>query len=103
MKILVFSFHNLAGVVEVNGPRYQVKFSGYDAVTAAIELGYVNQPDDRDQDRIGYEHPAFSATCREVLECSVEYWTNEEILESLTSDQAEAGVARLAEQIINNV
>lgn len=68
--------------VEIFGKVVEFNFLCYDAVTAAIELGIIEQPDDRDQMRIGYENPAFSATVRELLAsgCSVLYQQNNHVL-----------------------
>ena len=68
--------------VEIFGKTVEFNFSCYDAVTAAIELGYIEQPDDRDQVRIGYENPAFSATVRELLasDVRVSYQQNNHLL-----------------------
>lgn len=68
--------------VEIFGKTVEFNFSCYDAVTAAIDLRYIEQPDDRDQVRIGYENPAFSATVRELLasDVRVSYQQNNHLL-----------------------
>ncbi len=54
--------------VELFGKSVEFNFTRYDAVTAGIELGHIQEPDDRDQKQIRYNHPAFSATVREAAE-----------------------------------
>lgn len=86
--------------VKLFGKSVEFNFTRYDAVTAGIELGLVEQPEDRDCDRIGYEKPMYSRT---VLDAEptwrVFYTQNEEILSELSgTDFAEQIVSHLALQ-----
>lgn len=87
--------------VEVFGKDINIEFTKYDAITAAIELGFMEEPTDRDETRVGYEKTAFSATVREVWpwEHRVAYQDNDTYLSELSgTDFAEQIVIRLALQ-----
>lgn len=89
------------GKVAVFGREVEFHFSRYNAVTAAIELGYLEQPDDRDGYRVGYEKPVFSAVVRESFDYAkrIQYQSNTEVLRELSGTQfAEDIVSRLALQ-----
>ena len=78
-----------------------LQFTKYDAITAAMELGFMEEPTDRDEKRVGYEKTAFSATAREVWpwEQRVNYQENDAYLfEFGGSIQGEQIITRLAWQ-----
>jgi hypothetical protein len=86
---------------EYSGSMVEFQFAQYDAVTAAIELEFMEQPDDRDEGRVGYENPLFSATCRESLDYAkrIKYTDNIFVLNEFScTDFAEQIVRRLALQ-----
>lgn len=87
--------------VQIFNKPIEFTFSNYDAVTAAIELGFIEEPTDRDENRVGYEDPAFSAVVRESRpwEDRVVYRPNVVVLEEFANtDFAEQIVSRLALQ-----
>jgi len=107
MEIYDYSFQNGANsgaIIQVDSERpepnmFSFLFANYDAVVAGIELGIIPQPEDIDKSRIGYEHPAFSATVREDTgNYRMQYYTLYEVLEELSSEEAEAIVLNLASQ-----
>lgn len=98
---LTFSAAHGWAKVEIFGKEIRFDFLQTDAITAAIELGIINQPDDRDDDRIGYEKPLFSATARESFDYAkrIQYQFNFEALRELSgTDFAEQIVTCLALQ-----
>ncbi len=98
---LAFSASGGWAKVEIFGKEIRFDFLQTDAITAAIELGIINQPDDRDDDRIGYEKPLFSATARESFGYTkrIQYQFNFEALREFSgTDFAEQIVTRLALQ-----
>lgn len=98
---LAFSAAHGWAKVEIFGKEIRFDFLQTDAITAAIELEIINQPDDRDDDRIGYEKPLFSATARESFDYAkrIQYQFNFEALRELSgTDFAEQIVTRLAWQ-----
>jgi len=98
---LTFSAAHGWAKVEIFGKEIRFDFLQTDAITAAIELGVINQPDDRDDDRIGYEKPLFSVTARESFDYAkrIQYQFNFEALRELSgTDFAEQIVTRLALQ-----
>ena len=98
---LAFSAAHGWAKVEIFGKEIRFDFLQTDAITSAIELGIINQPDDRDDDRIGYEKPLFSATARESFDYAkrIQYQFNFEALRELSgTDFAEQIVTRLAFQ-----
>ena len=84
--------------VQVFGQPIDFTFTQYDAVTAALELGLIQEPEDRDRTRCGYEKPAFSATVREVLpwESRIAYQDNSDILKEFAGTE-------FAEQIVKHL
>jgi hypothetical protein len=107
MEIYDYSFQNSAysgAIVQVDSERpepnmFSFLFTNYDAVVAGIELGIIPQPEDMDKSRIGYEHPAFSATVREDTgKYRMQYYALYEVLKELSSEEAEAIVLSLASQ-----
>ena len=87
--------------VQVFNHEIEFEFSFEAAVTAAIELGIIEQPDDRDKDRVGYEFPAWSATVRQSFDYAkrIQYTANNSILGELSGTYfAEQIVSRLALQ-----
>jgi len=98
---LAFSASGGWAKVEIFGKKVRFDFLQTDAITAAIELDIINQPDDRDDDRIGYEKPLFSATARESFDYAkrIQYQFNFEALRELSgTDFAEQIVTSLALQ-----
>jgi hypothetical protein len=98
---LAFSASGGWAKVEIFGKEIRFDFLQVDAITAAIELGIINQPDDRDGDRIGYEKQLFSATARESFDYAkrIQYQFNFEALREFSAtDFAEQIVSRLALQ-----
>ena len=98
---LAFSASGGWAKVEIFGKEIRFDFLQTDAITAAIELGIINQPDDRDDDRIGYEKPLFSATARESFDYAkrIQYQFNFEALREISgTDFAEQIASRLAWQ-----
>lgn len=86
---------------EYSGQKVEFQFTQEDAVTAAIEMGFLEQPDDRDKDRVGYENPAWSATVRESFDYAkrIQYQTNTEAMREFSgTDFAEQIVRRLTLQ-----
>lgn len=86
---------------EYSSQKVEFQFTQYDAVTAAIELGFIEQPADRDEGRVGYEKPLFSATCRESLDYAkrIQYTDNIFVLNEFSgTDFAEQIARRLAMQ-----
>lgn len=105
IKIIDYKFSgfgpNAWAYVEIFGEPVNIEYSKYDAITAAIELGLMEEPTDRDRTRVGYEKTAFSATVREVWpwEQRVQYVDNDTYLcEFEGTDFAEQIVSRLALQ-----
>lgn len=98
---LAFSASGGWAKVEIFGKEIRFDFLQTDAITAAIELGIINKPDDRDDDRIGYEKPLFIATTRESFDYAkrIQYQFNFEALRELSgTDFAEQIVSKLAFQ-----
>lgn len=98
---LAFSASGGWAKVEIFGKEIRFDFLQTDAITAAIELGIINQPDDRDDDRIGYEKPLFSATARESFDYAkrIQYQFNFEALREFSGTGfAEQIVSKLALQ-----
>ena len=98
---LAFSASGGWAKVEIFGKEIRFDFLQTDAITAAIELDIINQPDDRDDDRIGYEKPLFSATARESFDYAkrIQYQFNFEALREFSGTEfAEQIVSRLALQ-----
>jgi hypothetical protein len=98
---LAFSASGGWAKVEIFGKEIRFDFLQADAINAAIELGIINQPDDRDDDRIGYEKQLFSATARESFDYAkrIQYQFNFEALREFSgTDFAEQIVSRLALQ-----
>jgi hypothetical protein len=83
------------GYVTVFGKSINFDYSKYDAITVAIELGFMEEPSDRDKTRVGYEKTAFSATVREVWpwEQRIKYEENDTYL-------CEFGGTDFGEQIV---
>ena len=107
MKIYDYSFQNntnSSAIVQIDSERpepnmFPFFFTNYDAVVAGIELGIIPQPEDMDKSRIGYEHPAFSATVRaDNGNYRMQYYGFYEVLKELSGDEAEAIVLNLAMQ-----
>jgi hypothetical protein len=115
MEVYDYSFQNSANsgaIIQVDSERpepnmFSFLFTNYDAVAAGIELGIIPQPEDMDKIRIGYEHPAFSATVRaDNGNYRMQYYALYEVLKELSSEEAEAIVLSLASQhpeIINQI
>jgi len=108
MKITIydydFSGKFCTAIVQIDSTRpdantFPISFSNYAAVVAGIELGIIPQPEDMDYARIGYEHPAFSATVREDTgNYRMQYYPLIEVLKELSSDETEAIIRNLAMQ-----
>ena len=109
MKLSIYDYSfengtNSSAVVQVNtetpNPNtFSFTFNNYDAVVAGIELGIIPQPEDMDKTRIGYEHPAFSASVREDTgNYRMQYYPLIEVLKELSSDESEAIIRNLAMQ-----
>ena len=99
-----FQSNYSTAIVQVNSARpdantFPIAFSCYQAVVAGIELGIIPQPEDIDKTRIGYEHPAFSASVREDTgNYRMQYYPLIEVLKELSSDETEAIIRNLAMQ-----
>ena len=95
---LAFSAAHGWAKVETSGKETRFDFKQYDAVSAAIELGFIEQPDDRDEDRIGYEKPLFSATVRQSFDYAkrIKYQFNFEALREFSGTE-------FAEQIVSHL
>ena len=94
-------FGNAWAYITIFGHDLNLEFTKYDAITAAIELGFMEEPTDRDEKRVGYEKTAFSAVVREVWpwEQRVQYQENDAYLfEFGGSIQGEQIITRLALQ-----
>jgi len=107
LTIYDYSFEigvNSAAIIQVNTERpepniFPIVFSNYEAVVAGIELGIIPQPEDMDKDRIGYEHPAFSASVREDTgNYRMQYYPLIEVLKDLSIDETEAIIRNLSMQ-----
>ena len=107
ISIYDYSFENgtnSSAVIQVNTERpepntFPIVFSNYEAVVAGVELGIIPQPEDLDNTRIGYEHPAFSASVREDTgDYRIQYYSLIEVLRELSSDETEAIIRNLAMQ-----
>jgi hypothetical protein len=107
MKIIDYSFEigaNSSAIVQVNNSRpepntFAFFFTNYDAVVAGIELGIIPQPEDMDKTRIGYEHPAFSASVRmDNGNFRMQYYPLYEVLKELSGEESEMIVLNLAMQ-----
>ena len=109
MKLSIYDYSfengtNSSAVVQVNTETptpntFSFTFNNYDAVVAGIELGIIPQPEDMDKTRIGYEHPAFSASVREDTgNYRMQYYPLIEVLKELSSDESEAIIRNLAMQ-----
>jgi len=107
ISIYDYSFEigvNSAAMIQVNTKRpepniFPIVFSNYDAVVSGIELGIIPHPEDMDKDRIGYEHPAFSASVREDTgNYRMQYYPLIEVLKELSIDETEAIIRNLAMQ-----
>jgi hypothetical protein len=106
MKVYDYSFEisaNSSAIVQVDNARpepnmFPFFFSNYDAVVAGIELGIIPQLEDIDKTRIGYEHPAFSASVRDTGNYRMQYYTLHEVLKELSGEESELIVLNLAMQ-----
>ena len=99
-----FQANYSTAIVQVNSARpdantFPIAFSCYEAVVAGIELGIIPQPEEIDNTRIGYEHPAFSASVREDTgNYRMQYYPLIEVLKDLSIDETEAIIRNLAMQ-----
>jgi hypothetical protein len=99
-----FQANYSTAIVQVDSARpdpnmFPIAFTSYEAIVAGIELGIIPQPEDMDKDRIGYEHPAFSASVREDTgNYRMQYYPLIEVLEELSIDETEAIIRNLAMQ-----
>ncbi|WP_395652674.1 hypothetical protein [Brevundimonas sp.] len=107
MKIYDYRFQdgaNSGAIIQVDSERpepnmFSFLFTNYDAVVSGIELGIIPQPEDMDKSRIGYEHPAFSATVRaDNGSYRMQYYPLYEVLKELSGEEAEAIALSLAAQ-----
>lgn len=107
MKVYDYSFQisaNSSAIVQLDSERPETNmfpfcFSNYDAVVAGIELGIIPQPEDMDKARIGYEHPAFSASVRmDNGNYRMQYYPLYEVLKELSGEESELIVLNLAMQ-----
>jgi hypothetical protein len=107
MKVYDYSFENStnsSAIVQIDNNRpdpnmFPFFFTNYDAVVAGIELGIIPQPEDTDKARIGYEHPAFSASVRmDNGNYRMQYYGLHEVLKELSGEEAELIVLNLAMQ-----
>lgn len=107
MKVYDYSFEsstNSSAIVQVDNNRpepntFPFFFTNYDAVVAGIELGIIQQPEDMDKTRIGYEHPAFSACVRmDNGNYRMQYYPLYKVLKELSGEESELIVLNLAMQ-----
>jgi hypothetical protein len=108
MKVYDYSFQiglaTSSAIVQVDNARpepnmFPFFFTNYDVVVAGIELGIIPQPEDMDKTRIGYEHPAFSASVRaDNGNYRMQYYQMYEVLKELSGEESEAIILHLAMQ-----